>query len=46
MPFEKVNINQVINDTLKSDSELKQIWDKSRTEYNVLGSLITDFHGS
>jgi DNA-binding XRE family transcriptional regulator len=40
MSFEKVNINQVIHDTLAKDSELKQIWDESRTEYNVLGNLI------
>ena len=40
MPFEKVNINQVINDTLTVDSELKQIWEESRTEYNALGNLI------
>jgi len=40
MPFEKVNINQVINDTLAVDPELKQIWDESRTEYNALGNLI------
>ena len=40
MSFEKVSINQVIHDTLAKDSELKQIWDDSRTEYNVLGNLI------
>ena len=40
MPFEKVNVIQVISDKLAVDSELKQIWDESRTEYNVLGNLI------
>jgi len=40
MPFEKINVNKVIDDTLAADSELKQIWDESRTEYNVLGNLI------
>ena len=40
MSFEKISINQVIHDTLAKDSELKQIWDESRTEYNVLGNLI------
>ena len=40
MPFEKINVNNVISDALAADSELKQIWDESRTEYNVLGNLI------
>ena len=40
MPFEKINVNKVIDDALATDSELKQIWDESRTEYNVLGNLI------
>ena len=40
MPFEKININQVISDTLSADPELKQMWDESRMEYNVLGELI------
>ena len=40
MPFEKINVNKVIDDTLAVDSELKQIWNESRTEYSVLGNLI------
>ena len=40
MPFEKINVNKVISDALAADSELKQAWDESRTEYNVLGNLI------
>jgi len=40
MPFEKINVNKAINDALAADSELKQIWSESRTEYNVLGNLI------
>ena len=40
MPFEKVNINQVIDNTLSADSELNQMWAESRTEYNVLGNLV------
>ena len=40
MPFEKVDINKTIKDTLNADSELKQMWDDSRTEYHVLGELV------
>lgn len=40
MPFEKVDINNTIKDTLNADSELKQMWDDSRTEYHVLGELV------
>ena len=40
MPFEKVSVNQVINDTLTGDPELRQMWGESRTEYNVLGELV------
>ncbi len=40
MPFEKVNIRQVVSDTLAADPELKQMWDESRTEYHVLGDLV------
>ena len=40
MPFKKVNVNQAINDALAGDTELKQIWNESRTEYTVLGNLI------
>ena len=40
MPFKKMDIRNTIQDTLSTDSELKQIWDESRTEYKVLGELI------
>jgi len=40
MPFEKVDINETIKDTLNADPELKQMWDDSRTEYHVLGELV------
>ena len=40
MPFKKVDINQIIDDTLASDPHLKQMWDESRTEYQVLGELV------
>ena len=40
MPFDKINVNKVIDDALAADSDLKKIWDESRTEYSVLGNLI------
>jgi len=29
-----------IDEALAADSELKQIWDESRTKYNIFGNLI------
>ena len=40
MPFKEINVNRVITDKLNSDSELKEMWDNSRTEYRVLGELV------
>ena len=40
MPFKEVDVNQVISDKLNSDSELKEMWNNSRTEYKVLGELV------
>ena len=40
MTFKKVDINKTIQDALSADSELKQMWDDSRTEYRVLGDLV------
>ena len=40
MPFEKIDVAQVINDKKNTDSEFKELWDNSRTEYKVLGELI------
>lgn len=40
MPFEKINVNKTINDTLAIDQELKRMWDESRSEYHVLGELV------
>ena len=39
MPFEKIDIKKTIQDALNTDSELKQVWDDSRTEYRLLGEL-------
>jgi len=40
MPFEKVNFDDVLNQTINTDPELKKMWDESRTEYRALGNLI------
>ena len=40
VPFEKVNVHRIINDTLTDDPELKKMWGESRTEYHVLGELV------
>ena len=40
MPFQKVNVSAVIEETLNTDTELKEMWDNSRMEYAVLGDLI------
>ena len=40
MPFEKISVNQTIDDALAGDPELKRLWDESRTEYHVLGALV------
>jgi len=40
MPFQKVNIPEVIKETLSTDAELKEMWESSRMEYAVLGDLI------
>ena len=40
MPFKKVNVSAIIEETLNTDAELKDLWDNSRMEYAVLGSLV------
>jgi len=40
MPFQKVNVSAVIEETLNADAELQELWDNSRMEYAVLGSLV------
>ena len=40
MPYEKINVEQIITDKLVADPELKQLWDESRTEYRLLGDLV------
>ena len=40
MPFKEIDVDNMINDMLNADSELKEMWDNSRTEYRLLGELI------
>jgi ribosome-binding protein aMBF1 (putative translation factor) len=40
MPFEKMDVAKTIDDILTADTELKRMWDESRTEYRVLGELV------
>ena len=40
MPFVELDVKRYIEDSLNADSELKELWDKSRTEYAVLGQLV------
>ena len=41
MPFEKINVKEYVNEQLELDSELKCMWDESRTEYKLIGELIS-----
>jgi DNA-binding XRE family transcriptional regulator len=40
MSFKKINVKDTISKELAADSELKQLWDESRTEYRILGELV------
>lgn len=40
MPFQKVNVSTVIEETLDRDVELRELWDNSRMEYDVLSALV------
>jgi len=40
MPFQKVNVSEIIEETLNGDEELRQMWEGSRMEYTVLGDLV------
>jgi len=40
MPFKAINVDKLIQKKLEADPELKEMWDKSRTEYRILGELI------
>ncbi|MCL2427122.1 MAG: helix-turn-helix transcriptional regulator [Oscillospiraceae bacterium] len=41
MPFKSIDVDKLIQEKLDADQELKELWDSSRTEYRLLGELIT-----
>lgn len=40
MPFKKENINAIIEDKRKSNSQFEKAWDESREEYRLIGEMI------
>ena len=40
MPFKKIDVDNLIQEKLDADPELRKMWDSSRTEYRILGELI------
>ena len=40
MPFKAIDVDQLIQEKLDADPELKDMWDSSRTEFRLLGELI------
>ena len=40
MPWEAINVKQIIEQKRNEDAEFKDIWDKSRTEYETIGTII------
>ena len=40
MPFERIDVGQIIQEKRNSDPEFKGLWDGSRTEYRILGELV------
>ena len=40
MPFEKIDVGQIIQEKRSTDPEFKELWDGSRTEYRILGELV------
>ena len=40
MPFVEIDVKKKIEHLRENDSEFKEAWDSSRTEYRILGELI------
>ena len=40
MPFEKINVAQVIESKKSADPEFNDLWESSRMEYQLLGELV------
>ena len=41
MAWKEINVNDIINEIKVSDPEFKEVWDASRTEYKIIGELIS-----
>ena len=39
MPFERLDVKEYIEESLKADPVLRQMWVESRTEYKVIAEL-------
>lgn len=40
MPFEKIDVKEIIEKKRDSEPKFKEVWDNSRMEYRLLGELI------
>ena len=40
MPFKKIDINNQIDEKLKTDAEFNKLWNESRSEYKLLAELV------
>lgn len=41
MPFRAVNVSEQIELLRKTDPDFKKAWDKSRTEYQQMGEMVS-----
>ena len=41
MPFVKVDVRQQIEEQRENDPEFRKTWDESRTEYKLIGEMIS-----
>ena len=41
MPFRKTNVSEYIKLLRKTDPDFKKAWDKSRTEYQKTGEMVS-----
>ena len=41
MPFVKVDVRQQIEEQRENDHEFRKTWDESRTEYKLIGEMIS-----
>lgn len=41
MPFMEANVSEHIEHLRETDSDFKKAWDESRTEYRLIGEMIS-----